>query len=1212
MKTTNTFRLVIIVIFALCSNYIHSQGVAINKTNASAHSSAMLDISSDNTGLLIPRISISNLSNSTPIDSPVESLLVYNTNITTGKGYYFWTGSEWVRLTVTNDLNFVQGSGNATEVAFWNNSNTLSSNSNLFWDNVNGYLGIGINTPSAPLSVLGNHENYVGIFINQNTTAFDATGIVGTSNSVAGNGIGVSGNGGWVGVMGSSLIEGSGDRMGVWGYANANAESKIGVRGNAEGLGTNYGVYGTASGGSENWAGYFSGNTYIHGNLGLGVSNPTAQLHNNGTVRFSNYINGYLKVDSEGNLGVSTASQLFAAGTGLSWDGSTLNSIWTASGNNIYNNNSGYVGIGTATPTNAKLHVEGSGTYDAVFRLRNIEAQGANVFFVASNSDWTFGANKLGIGLGDPSSTNVKMTVQEDGNVGIGVTSPAYKLDVSGTGQFSDQVTIPITPTADSHAASKKYVDDQVGAVLPSDNVTGSGTATRVAFWDGANTLSSNSNLYWDNSNSRLGIGISSPDSKVEIRQDMSDYTTAFSGAHLNLGTSNTLDNTGFVGITYDASTSANYGWSSGALRSSGGQSDFVWKHHSNSAEGTERMRITSTGRLGIGTNSPSAQLHTTSTVRFQNYTNGFLSVDANGNLGVSAASSLFTAGTGLSWSGTTLNSVWTASGNNISNNNSGNVGIGTTSPGQKLHVNGNIKLDDNMMVEGVSNYRVYRNLASYNSSTSTASGAFVITTNQPWNSACMFRVKIEGYFYDATAPFEIIAGGYIYTTNSFYNYGYVNIGAKQLNVRFARNISTNTVAIIIGSEGDSYSYPKLTVTSFMQGHSNINEAYADGWTIAQYTSLANFDYITTVPNVTTLPSNSNYYIQNQTASNQSANFRISGSGYIASNVGIGTTSPQAKLHLTTANASGNGDPAGGLMWIGGKNNNPDDQFINFRNPSVTDGSISGMYWWSSDIIFGRYKNETFWSFKETHAGGLGSATKDIIRAYISDEGGYQNLNKVIIAPDVGNVGIGTTTPNSKLHLYTTGSTAGTCYEALRLQCSGSGEPGILPTVDGYGVVGTSSTIFSEDRRFWRFYVYDDYYYSSTTKIKSNIEEIFAGDTNEYLDKLCNIRSIRFDLNKDIQASKGYNEKGNIIVIRNGQEVAREQKIGVDVASLPPEAKDEKGENVSVSGLQGLIIVSMKALKHENDMLRDELKKQNDTLKQIQSELNELKEILKK
>ncbi|MFA6450625.1 MAG: hypothetical protein WCX65_14220, partial [bacterium] len=41
--------------------------------------------------------------------------------------------------------------------------------------------------------------------------------------------------------------------------------------------------------------------------------------------------------------------------------------------------------------------------------------------------------------------------------------------------------------------------------------VTGTGTATRVAFWDTASTISSNANLYWDNTNSRLGIGTTSP-----------------------------------------------------------------------------------------------------------------------------------------------------------------------------------------------------------------------------------------------------------------------------------------------------------------------------------------------------------------------------------------------------------------------------------------------------------------------------------------------------------------------------------------------------------------------------------------------------------------------------------------------------------------------------------------------------------------------------
>lgn len=45
------------------------------------------------------------------------------------------------------------------------------------------------------------------------------------------------------------------------------------------------------------------------------------------------------------------------------------------------------------------------------------------------------------------------------------------------------------------------------------------------------------------------------------------------------------------------------------------------------------------------------------------------------------------TAGTGLSFSGSTLNSMWTTSGSNIYNNNSGNVGIGTTTPDATLSV---------------------------------------------------------------------------------------------------------------------------------------------------------------------------------------------------------------------------------------------------------------------------------------------------------------------------------------------------------------------------------------------------------------------------------------------------------------------------------------------------------------------------------------------
>ena len=73
--------------------------VGIGTTNPDL--SSMLDISSSNSGLLIPRVALVSTSDVSTIALPVTSLLVYNSGFAPN-GYYYWNGTLWVQLAVTN------------------------------------------------------------------------------------------------------------------------------------------------------------------------------------------------------------------------------------------------------------------------------------------------------------------------------------------------------------------------------------------------------------------------------------------------------------------------------------------------------------------------------------------------------------------------------------------------------------------------------------------------------------------------------------------------------------------------------------------------------------------------------------------------------------------------------------------------------------------------------------------------------------------------------------------------------------------------------------------------------------------------------------------------------------------------------------------------------------------------------------------------------
>lgn len=146
---------------------------------------------------------------------------------------------------------------------------------------------------------------------------------------------------------------------------------------------------------------------------------------------------------------------------------------------------------------------------------------------------------------------------------------------------------------------------------LATTGLDGSGAATRVAFWSGANTLSSNANLYWDNTNSRLGVGTSSPGSKLEIRGT----------ADLTLRNDQTLSNSGDdlaainLGDAYSGSQ-ARILVERGAAGSGGDNPTDIsfWNTPDGSTILTERMRIRNDGNVGIGTTSPTKKLQVNGT----------------------------------------------------------------------------------------------------------------------------------------------------------------------------------------------------------------------------------------------------------------------------------------------------------------------------------------------------------------------------------------------------------------------------------------------------------------------------------------------------------------------------------------------------------------------------------------------------------------------
>ena len=114
--------------------------------------SAVLDIVSDNKGLLIPRVSLSaSLSSPGPVTAPAIGLLVYNSGANQAVGFYYWTGSTW-KMLQPDDQTDVQGPASATDDAiarFDGTSGNIIQNSSVILDDAGNMTGVNNLTTAA-------------------------------------------------------------------------------------------------------------------------------------------------------------------------------------------------------------------------------------------------------------------------------------------------------------------------------------------------------------------------------------------------------------------------------------------------------------------------------------------------------------------------------------------------------------------------------------------------------------------------------------------------------------------------------------------------------------------------------------------------------------------------------------------------------------------------------------------------------------------------------------------------------------------------------------------------------------------------------------------------------------------------------------------------------------------------------------------------------
>ena len=633
------------------------------------------------------------------------------------------------------------------------------------------------------------------------------------------------------------------------------------------------------------------------GNLGIGSSSAAAKLSiaPDGTSDPTNYGNAlqitrgttagqqasFIRNGSRVvSLGYQPNSNIFGFGGGTASDASFTPSFLSM-------DSTGSIGIGTTAPANT-LHVYGNvnGEVGAkvnnasngtsaytILRLANDGANNMNLFLNSSTRTADGGTNTAtlrndaGALRLQSSGANGITIAATTGNVGIGTTSPSSLLEIAGDITLSKETARTIK-VADSVTAST------AGAALTIQGAAGTGAAAggAITIAGGASSTGTSGAV-----TIRGGEGGSSTHGgSVTVRGGNATGASLANGGTLTLN--------GGSGVTGGANGSV-------LLQPSG-------------------------GNVAIGTSTTASLLTVGST--------GQLQINATGDItkvkGVSyvwpasqatASSALTNDGAGnLTWAPN-----WSLNGNNLYYN-SGNVGIGSASPTQKLDVAGNINV-----AAGSGIYLGAAGVAAPGAGSAGQKLQLWGTPGAVGASDYSLGIESSNMWFNTGGGFKWYVGSAVKAVID--SNGNVGIGSASPVTKL--NMPSGEIGI--GQQNDPEAYMRLGMDSGWNQYL-ANNAY---WTGSAYNYVNSGGYGGTASILQQVSGQFSVLTASGGTNPISWNNRLTVANN--GNVGIGSATPSAKLKVAGGQAAGSfaSNSTGSIDWNNG----------NIQSTSVAAGTIT-------------------------------------------------------------------------------------------------------------------------------------------------------------------------------------------------------------------------------------------------------------------------------